>query len=185
MKRVVVSSLDEGPSRVVSIGDPPRTWRYTASRDHPPHDNSRALTDEPFGFPGPLGAWVAELWATRVEGGRIVGLDPAGFTDEPGVHSLEVPAGVTRFSIINFGPGYESKVHHTDSIDFDICLDGELDLVLETDVVRLEPGDVAILNRSEHAWRTETGATFAFVMLSPHAGDGDGAANGSEHHGEQ
>jgi quercetin dioxygenase-like cupin family protein len=184
VKRVVVSSLDDGPSRVMSIGDPPRTWQYTASSEQAPHFNRRALADEPFGLVGPLGAWVAELWATQEEGARVVGLDPAAFTDEPGAHSLEVPAGVTRFSIINFGPGYESKVHHTDSIDFDICLAGELDLVLETEVVRLEPGDVAILDRSAHAWRTATGATFAFVMISPHAGDGKSNANGSEHSGE-
>ncbi|MCU1374672.1 MAG: cupin protein [Actinomycetia bacterium] len=185
MKRVVVSSLDDGPSRVIATGTPPRHWQYSASSERPPHHNERELAEEPFGLPGDLGAWVAELWATQEEGDRVVGLDPEAFTDQPGVHSLEVPAGVTRFSIINFGPGYESKVHHTDSIDFDICLSGELDLVLETEVVRLEPGDVAILDRSKHAWRTATGATFAFVMISPHAGDGKSNANGSEHHGEQ
>jgi quercetin dioxygenase-like cupin family protein len=179
VKRVVIGEGPDGRSKVVSASDPPRTWRYVTSSEVAPHHNRRTLTTEPFAAPGPLGAWVAELWATREDGVSVAGEDPGEYTDLPGVHSLEVPAGVTRFSVINFGAGYESKMHSTDSIDFDVCLAGELDLVVESGVVRLEPGDVAIVPGSRHAWRTATGATFAFVMISPHA------TNGTEHHGEQ
>jgi len=172
MKRIVVGKNAEGLSCVVSEGDPPRSWQYAKSSEHAPHFNPRTLTKEPFGAAAPSGAWIAELWTTRPLGAEVVGEDPAGYTEEPGVASLDVPAGVARFSVASYGPGYESKMHHTDSIDFDICISGQLDLVLEAEVVRMEPGDVAILHAARHAWRTETGGSFAFVMLSPYAYDG-------------
>lgn len=176
MKRVVTGQNGDGKSAVVSIGEPPRTWSYGSSSTSAPHDNQRHLGGS-FGIPEPFGAMVAELWTTREHGAAVVGEDPAGYTDEPGTHSLEVPAGVARFSVVSFGPGYASTIHSTDSIDFDVCLSGQLDLVLESEVVRLEPGDVAIVPGSRHAWRTETGATFAFVMISPHAAGQNGASD--------
>ena len=174
MKRIVTGDGVDGLSKVVSSGEPRRSWRYGSSTQHAPHDNPRGLTSEPFGEPGELGAWVAELWTTREVGPDVVGEDPGAYTDDPGAHSLEVPAGVARFSVVRFGPGYHSKMHSTDSIDLDICLSGELDLVLESEVVRLLPGDVAVVPGSRHVWRTETGASFAFVMLSPHASGNGG-----------
>jgi quercetin dioxygenase-like cupin family protein len=59
-------------------------------------------------------------------------------------------------------------MHFTDSIDFDMYIAGEMILILETEEIVLKPGDVVYLPQLQHAWRTETGGTFAFLMISPH-----------------
>jgi quercetin dioxygenase-like cupin family protein len=175
VKRVVIGPGPDGRSAVLSSGAPPRSWKYGGSTERPPYENTRTLTADAFGAPDLGGAWVAELWATREAGAAVVGEDPGQYATAPGTGSLEVPAGVTRFSVVSFGAGYESQLHCTDSIDFDICLSGQLELVLETEVVRLGPGDVAIVPGSRHAWRTATGGSFAFVMISPHTFQQNGA----------
>jgi hypothetical protein len=59
-------------------------------------------------------------------------------------------------------------MHQTDSVDYDIVLDGELWLELDDGVsTHLRPGDVVVQCGTRHAWRnksTET-ATMCFVLI--------------------
>ena len=39
--------------------------------------------------------------------------------------------GIARWSFVEFPPGITAPLHHTDSIDFDVILDGHVDLILD------------------------------------------------------
>jgi quercetin dioxygenase-like cupin family protein len=171
MRRYVIGKDEQGRSTVAKDdASPLRTWGWRASLEGAPHEQTRTLGIERT-VPAPAGGgWTAELWASREEDGMVAQLDPfeafAGI--EADINSLEVAAGTARLSVTSFGPGYRSKMHFTDSIDFDICIAGELTLGLENGELHLTPGDIVIVPRSMHYWTTEGGGTMAYVMLSPH-----------------
>ena len=59
-------------------------------------------------------------------------------------------------------------MHRTDSIDYDIVLDGEIWLELDDGAVKhLRQGDVVIQGGARHAWRnlSDKSATMAFVLI--------------------
>lgn len=78
-----------------------------------------------------------------------------------------LPGLVERFEAEN--PG----MHTTDSLDYDIVLDGEIWLELDDGAeVHLKQGDVAVQCGTRHAWRnkgTKT-ATMAFVLVGARRG---------------
>lgn len=166
--RYICGINEQGKSAVLKRSRTSRTWTWTNSPDAAPHFLERKLVDDPNFAPGPNSGALTELYTTRMTPAGIAGEDPVDYADQPGTMSLDVPAGVTRWCVCSYGPGYRSKMHYTDSIDFDMCIAGELILMLEAEEIVLRPGDAVYLPRLQHAWRTETGGTFAFLMISPH-----------------
>jgi mannose-6-phosphate isomerase-like protein (cupin superfamily) len=166
-----VGGLDaDGKSAIVKRSLPPRVWAYADSAVEAPHFLPRKLVAAPDGLPAPHTATLAELWTIKTSDQAVIFEDPGDYSFEPGQASLEVPEGVVRWCVASFGPGYASKMHHTDSIDLNTVLSGELTLVLEAEAILLRPGDSVLVPGLEHSWRTETGASFVFCMLSPHPG---------------
>ena len=43
-------------------------------------------------------------------------------------------------------------MHRTDSIDYQIVLSGEIDMLLDDDEVHLKMGDVVVQRGTNHAW---------------------------------
>ena len=169
MMRYIAGLDADGKSAVLKRSESSRTWTWTNSSESAPHFVERHLVSDPASFrPGPHSGALTEIYTTRMGTDGIAGEDPDDTIEAPGVMSLDVPAGVTRWCVASYGPGYQSKMHFTDSIDFDMCIAGEMILVLETEEIVLKPGDAVYLPRLQHAWRTETGGTFAFLMISPH-----------------
>jgi hypothetical protein len=73
-----------------------------------------------------------------------------------------LPGLAEKFELDN--PG----MHRTDSVDYDILLDGELWLELDDGKeVHLKPYDTVIQNGTRHAWRNKSDkpATIAFVLI--------------------
>ena len=62
--------------------------------------------------------------------------------------------GIARWSFVDFPPGTTTPFHHTDSIDFDVILDGRVDLVLDDGPHPLEAGDAVVMNGVDHGWAT-------------------------------
>jgi len=60
-------------------------------------------------------------------------------------------------------PGF----HATDTIDYAICLEGEVWAVLDDDETLMKPGDVLIQRGTYHAWanRSDTIARMAFILI--------------------
>ncbi|UBU11408.1 cupin domain-containing protein [Nonomuraea gerenzanensis] len=67
-----------------------------------------------------------------------------------------------------FEPGDSSGMHTTDTLDYGICLEGELWLELDSgEEVRLTPGACVVQQGTRHAWhnRAATPALMAFVGI--------------------
>lgn len=114
-------------------------------------------------FPGPGMTASTLMWVTdetpadfNVDvdaGARIVGTTP--------------PTGGTRFCIIDFQPGNEAHMHRTDTIDYVICMLGEIDMDMDDSTVHLKAGDIMIQRGTNHAWvnRGAELARLAFVLV--------------------
>jgi quercetin dioxygenase-like cupin family protein len=82
------------------------------------------------------------------------------------------PAGAI-YRIYTWSPGQRSPMHRTTTTDFDVVLEGSLDMVLETETVTLHAGDCAVLPGTAHAW--VSGADGAIIMYNLVAGNPSGA----------
>jgi len=95
-----------------------------------------------------------QLFGAEDEGDRILGSAP--------------PAHGSRFTMMEFLPGNAAHLHQTDTVDYVICLTGEIDMFLdETRFVTLRAGDVLIQRGTYHAWanRSDRPCRLAVVLL--------------------
>lgn len=72
------------------------------------------------------------------EGARQVGRPP--------------PPNGTVFRVIDIGPGCTAEMHRTETVDYVVVMSGEMDMVLETGTVHLNPGDVIVQRGTMHNW---------------------------------
>jgi quercetin dioxygenase-like cupin family protein len=95
----------------------------------------------------PVGEQVEDL------GTRILGTPP--------------PANGTRFAVITFPPGNPGRMHRTETIDYVIVMQGELDMDMDDSTVKLKAGDVMVQRGTNHAWvnRGKEVARAAFVLV--------------------
>jgi quercetin dioxygenase-like cupin family protein len=79
---------------------------------------------------------------------------------------LGVEPGRASWSLFRFEPGAEVGMHHTDTIDFDVIVDGSVELVLGDGTHLLEAGDCVVMTGVDHAWRAgATGCIVSAVAL--------------------
>ena len=95
----------------------------------------------------PVGEHVEDL------GARILGTPP--------------PPNGTRFAVITFPPGNPGRMHRTETIDYVIVMQGELDMDMDDSTVKLKAGDVMVQRGTNHAWanRSNKRARVAFVLI--------------------
>jgi quercetin dioxygenase-like cupin family protein len=86
-------------------------------------------------------------------GARVVGTPP--------------PANGTRFCVIDFPPGNHPHMHRTETVDYVIILDGEIEMDMDDSTVKLKAGDIMIQRGTNHAWanRSNKPARVAFVLV--------------------
>lgn len=88
-------------------------------------------------------------------------------------HMIENPPGIVVqngvvFRIIDFPPGYSSVMHRTISVNFNVVIEGELELLLESGEKRtLGRGDSAIQRAISHAWRNTSSTEWARMAAVP------------------
>jgi len=95
-----------------------------------------------------------QLFGSEDEGARILGSAP--------------PPNGSRFTIMEFQPGNGANLHRTDTVDYVICLAGEIDMFLDdTRFITLRAGDVLIQRGTLHAWanRSDKTCRLAVVLL--------------------
>ena len=103
------------------------------------------------------------VWATEeVPAGNASGEDPVSL---PIGRSL--PRG-TVFRVAQFAPGVASDMHRTDSVDYAVVLSGSIELVLESETVVLDAGDVLVQRGTAHDWvnRGEEPCVIAFCLVA-------------------
>ena len=95
----------------------------------------------------PIGETVEDL------GARILGTPP--------------PPNGTRFCVIDFPPGNHPHMHRTETIDYVIVIDGEIEMDMDDSTVKLKAGDIMVQRGTNHAWANRSGknARVAFVLV--------------------
>ena len=81
---------------------------------------------------------------------------PAGASSPaPGLGELldlRLPAGSCRWLLVNWAPGDQFQLHHTDTVDLHLVLAGSAELSLDDDSHRIERGDAAVITGVDHGW---------------------------------
>jgi len=64
-------------------------------------------------------------------------------------------------------PPRHPHMHATDSVDYAIVLEGEIDMLLDDTEVHLEAGDILVQQGTNHAWvnRSDAPCKIAFVLI--------------------
>lgn len=105
--------------------------------------------------------WCTESAPARVPvgenvedmGARIIGTSP--------------PALGSRFAVIDFPPDNHPHMHRTETIDYVLVLEGQIDMDMDRSTLTLRQGDVMVQRGTNHAWvnRTDKRARVAFVLI--------------------
>lgn len=111
--------------------------------------------------PGPVGTVV---WSTAK-----VPVDNSDSSDgaDRKEHIVVANGSILRMGILK--PGDRSPMHRTQSLDYGIVLDGEIDVELDNGATkRLRKGDVIIQRGTIHAWANNSSApcTMAWVLIA-------------------
>src|SRR5439155_22826782 len=77
------------------------------------------------------------------------------------------PARGSRFAVIDFPPGNKAHMHRTETIDYVIVIEGEIEMDMDASTVTLKQGDIMIQRGTNHAWanRSNKRARVAFVLI--------------------
>ena len=116
--------------------------------------------------PGQSGARVAHLWNTDATPADIATGEQI---EDMGTrkHVTPPPANGTRFVVIDYPPGNPGAMHRTETIDYVIVMEGEVDMVMDDSTVHLKAGDVMVQRGTNHGWfnRGTVPARIAFVLV--------------------
>jgi quercetin dioxygenase-like cupin family protein len=76
------------------------------------------------------------------------------------------PENGTRFIVMEFAPGVVSEMHRTETIDYIVMLEGEIDRDMDDSTVKLRAGDIMVQRGTNHAWvnRSKGPARMAIVL---------------------
>lgn len=68
--------------------------------------------------------------------------------------------------VVDLGPGTKAVMHRTQSLDYGIVLEGEVELILDEGVTRvMGRGDVAVQRGTNHGWRNTSGTEWARMFF--------------------
>ena len=135
------------------------------------HDNNfvaKVLIDAPATNakrPSP-GTVSTLIWSTDATPGKL----PVGtqiVDDGARILGTAPPKNGSRFAVIDFPPGNHPHMHRTDTIDYVVVLEGEIDMDMDDSTVTLKQGDVMVQRGTNHAWANRSGARarVAFVLI--------------------
>jgi quercetin dioxygenase-like cupin family protein len=72
----------------------------------------------------------------------------------------------TVLRCVDFAPGYACGMHRTQSLDYGIVMEGELDMVLDSgESYVLKRGDVAVQRATQHQWVNRSKTEWARMMF--------------------
>jgi quercetin dioxygenase-like cupin family protein len=82
-------------------------------------------------------------------------------------HIMGAPPNGTRLMIMDLFPGAHGAMHRTDTLDYVIAIEGEVEMLLDDSSVTLRAGDVLVQQGTIHAWtnRTDRHARLAIVLV--------------------
>jgi quercetin dioxygenase-like cupin family protein len=107
---------------------------------------------------------ATHLWVTDETPADFTASEDAGLR----VRGTAPPPGGTAFAVVDIQPGNAlPPLHRTDSLDYVVCVSGEVDMQLDGETVRMKAGDVMIQRGTNHAWVNggSVPVRLAFVMV--------------------
>jgi hypothetical protein len=102
------------------------------------------------------------LVATTNEAPPNVGFDRPGTFE---LHDTSCPPGGSKWVIVGWEPNVERTTVRTDTLDYDIVLEGSCELLLETGSVNLGTGDCVVIPGLVHGWRAGPDGVVLSAML--------------------
>ena len=84
-------------------------------------------------------------------------------------HLIENPTGIVNphgaaFRMVDFPPGYTTSMHRTVSLNFNVVIEGELELILDSGETRLLRRGHSVVQRAiNHSWRNPSDTHWARV----------------------
>lgn len=90
---------------------------------------------------------------------------------------VQPPPGGSWFRIVEFPAGSPGRMHRTDTVDYVICMAGEIDMEMDDGLtLHMKAGDVMVQQGTNHSWinRGEVTCRIAFALM-----DGKTAPDGS------
>jgi quercetin dioxygenase-like cupin family protein len=135
---------------------------------HDQHNVAKVLTDGPATnakYPSP-GTVSTMIWCTDSAPAKM----PIGEAiEDMGARMIGTapPANGTRFAVIDFPPGNHPHMHRTETVDYVIVIEGEIEMDMDESTVKLKAGDVMVQRGTNHAWanRSDKRARVAFVLV--------------------
>ena len=102
------------------------------------------------------------MWATKKLPVETVEDDP---------NTWELGTSLAGGSVFRFGvyhPGNVARWHATDSVDYAICISGQMRMELEEGAVVLNPGDTVIQRGTNHNWIVQGNqpCVMAYVLIA-------------------
>lgn len=83
-------------------------------------------------------------------------------------NEIEPPPRGSWFRIIDYPPGMPGRMHRTDTVDYVVCMEGEIDMELDDGaMVHMNKGDVMIQAATNHSWinNSKGPCRIAFMLL--------------------
>jgi quercetin dioxygenase-like cupin family protein len=77
---------------------------------------------------------------------------PSGPAGRGQFRDLGVAPGLLRWIVVDFAAGEGYDMHHTDTVDFDLVLEGSLQMILDDGTHDLAPGDAVVMTGVDHGW---------------------------------
>ncbi|KAK4190864.1 hypothetical protein QBC35DRAFT_42358 [Podospora australis] len=72
----------------------------------------------------------------------------------------------TVLRCVDFAPGYACGMHRTQSLDYGILIEGEVDMVLDSgEIHKMKRGDVAVQRATQHQWVNMSTTQWARMMF--------------------
>jgi quercetin dioxygenase-like cupin family protein len=72
----------------------------------------------------------------------------------------------TMWSLLYMPPGAGAEMHRADVLSYSVVLSGTIDLILESEHVRLEAGDCLVCEGAAHGWASDGGALLSSVAVT-------------------
>ena len=135
---------------------------------HDAKNVAKVLTDAPATnakYPG-SGLVSTLIWSTDSAPAKV----PVGENiEDMGARVLgsAPPPNGSRFAVIDFPPGVVSAMHRTETVDYVIVIEGEIDMDMDDSTVKLKQGDLMVQRGTNHAWvnRSDKRSRVAFVLI--------------------
>ncbi len=140
IRRIVTSHDSEGKAMVMMDGPAPR----------------REL--------GGRGNISTLIWGSDETPAEIWSVEDFGLRD----NEIEPPPGGSWFRIIDYPPHMTGRMHRTDTVDYAICMAGEMIMELDDGLtVPFNAGDMMVQQGTNHSWinNSDQPARIAFALL--------------------